>query len=48
MQTSPHSAFTQLPAASGSLTPTQRTEDLIYQAVTIVAILMLLGSVWVF
>ncbi len=48
MQTSPQSACTQLPTASGRLTETRRSEDLVYQAVTVAAILMLLGSVWVF
>ena len=48
MQTSPQSACNPLPAASETATPSRRSEDLIYQAVTIAAILMLLGSIWVF
>jgi len=48
MQTSPHSAYNPLPAATSRSTSSQRSEDLVYQAVTIIAILLLLGSVWVF
>jgi len=48
MQTSPQSACTPLPAVAESTIPSRRSEDLIYQAVTVAAILMLLGSLWVF
>ena len=48
MQTSPQSAFSPLQSASDRTNSSQRSEDLVYQAMTIVAILMLLGSVWVF
>jgi hypothetical protein len=48
MQTSPQSAYAPVPAASGRSTSSTRSEDLVYQAVTIAAILLLLGSVWVF
>ena len=48
MQTSPQAAFSQFPADSGRMTQPTRSEDLAYQVMTVAAILMLLGSVWVF
>ena len=48
MQPSSHSASTSLPEASSPFTPTRQTEDRMYQAMTIAAILMLLGSLWAF
>jgi len=48
MQPSPQTTFTSIPAPVGGRTRSRRTEDLVYQAVTIAAILMVLGSLWIF
>lgn len=46
MQSSPQSASTSV--HMDDATASRRTEDLIYQAVTVVAAVVLLGSLWVF
>jgi hypothetical protein len=48
MQPSSHSASTSLPSASSTFPSSRPAEDKMYQAMTIAAILMLLGSLWVF
>lgn len=48
MQSSPTTASTFTPATTGGSTQSRRAEDLTYQAVTVAAILLLLGSLWVF
>jgi hypothetical protein len=48
MQNSTQSAPVRLPTPDDTGTPTRNREDLAYQAVTIAAILLLLGSLWVF
>jgi hypothetical protein len=48
MQPSSQSASTSLPEASSPFMPTRQAENRMYQAMTIAAILMLLGSLWVF
>lgn len=47
MPTSPLSAPEFISAHAGQ-TRFRRTEDVAYQAVTVAAILMVLGSIWVF
>jgi hypothetical protein len=44
----PSSDSASLPAASGPYGPSHQLEDRIYQAMTIAAMLMLLGSLWAF
>ena len=46
MLSSPQTA--SLPAPGGDSSPSQRADDLAYQAVTVAAILLLLASLWVF
>ena len=46
MQPPSHSA--SLPEASSPFAPSHQLEDRIYQAVTIAAMLVLLGSLWAF
>jgi hypothetical protein len=48
MQASTQSAPSQLSQAGGRVKQPNRSEDLIYQAVTIASILMVLVSAWVF
>jgi hypothetical protein len=48
MQPTPQSASSTLPQPGTGFTGSLRCEDIVYQAVTIVAILLVLGSVWVF
>jgi hypothetical protein len=48
MQTSPQAASSAVPRHSDAPTGPGRHADLIYQAVTVVAVLLLLGSLWVF
>jgi hypothetical protein len=48
MQPSPQTASTSLPAPGGTPDHARRAEGLAYQALTIIAILMILGSVWLF
>ncbi len=37
-----------MPASGGEQARSRQVEDLVYQAVTVAAILMVLGSIWVF
>jgi hypothetical protein len=46
MQTSPQ--YTTLPPEDGRTAQTRSSADLIYPAVTIIAMLLLLGSLWAF
>jgi hypothetical protein len=48
MQTSSPSASTQMPQTSPEAANTYRKEDLVYQAVTVAAILLVLGTLWLF
>jgi hypothetical protein len=48
MQSSPKTASTFVPAPTAGSTQSRKAEDLTYQAVTVAAILLLLGSLWVF
>ncbi len=48
MPTSPQSASTTLPGSTGEQDRTQQPGDLVYQVMTIAAILLLLGSLWAF
>jgi hypothetical protein len=48
MQSSPQSASPSVHTNSEDATISRRTEDLIYQAVTVLAAVILLGSLWVF
>ncbi|HMD77961.1 MAG: hypothetical protein ABSG60_08095 [Terracidiphilus sp.] len=48
MHSSPKTASTFMPATAEGSTQSRRAEDLTYQAVTVAAILLLLGSLWVF
>jgi hypothetical protein len=48
MLSSPQTASATLPAPAGSSAASRRADDLAYQAVTVAAILLLLGSLWVF
>lgn len=48
MQTSPQAASTSVPTHRNAPAGTRTHEDLMYQAVTIAAVLLLLGSLWVF
>jgi hypothetical protein len=48
MQPSPQTASTSLPAPGSGLEPSLQSDGLAYQAVTIIAILMVLVSVWLF
>jgi hypothetical protein len=48
MQPSPQTASSSVPEQTMGAKPSRTCEDLIYQAVTVVAILLLLGSIWVF
>jgi hypothetical protein len=48
MQHAPNTACTSLPNVSSELPQSRESADLVYQAVTIAAILLLLGSLWVF
>jgi len=48
MQPSSHFVADPLQQTSNSFTPSRRSDDLLYQAVTVAAILMLLGSLWAF
>ena len=47
MQTSSQPASSSVPTHTANAAPS-RKEDLLYQAVTVVAVLLLLGSLWVF
>ena len=48
MPTSLPAASTSISAHGGGQARSRRTEDVAYQAVTVAAILMVLGSIWVF
>jgi hypothetical protein len=48
MQTSSQSAPSAQPTSSDHASSARKPEDLAYQAVTIAAILLVLGSLWVF
>jgi hypothetical protein len=48
MQSSTHPESPTLLTSSGGLVEPRRREDLMYQVVTVAAILLVLGSVWVF
>ena len=48
MQTSPPSASTQVPQTSPEAANTYRKEDLVYQVVTVAAILLVLCTLWLF
>jgi hypothetical protein len=48
MQSSPESASATMPASAADSTQSRRADDLVYQAVTVAAILLLLASLWVF
>jgi len=48
MEPSSESVASSLPATGSGLRQSRRYEDIAYQAVTIGAILLVLGSVWVF
>jgi hypothetical protein len=47
MQSTPQTASHRLPTSNAAV-PTRPMEDLIYQIVTVAAILLVLGSLWVF
>jgi hypothetical protein len=48
MQPSPQSASVSVHASPGEIERSFHNDDLIYQVVTIAAILLVLGSLWVF
>jgi hypothetical protein len=48
MQPSSQTASAPLHEVSNNFSPSRRDDDVIYQAVTIAAILMLLSSLWAF
>jgi hypothetical protein len=48
MQSPPQSAPSCLPQAAEASTPSRKRDDIAYQAVTVAAILLVLGSLWLF
>ena len=48
MHTSPLTASTSLPDSAVTLGVSQHADNLVYQAVTVAAMLLLLISIWVF
>jgi hypothetical protein len=48
MQNSPQSAPAGLPQSAERILQPRKRDDLTYQAVTVAAILLLLGSLWLF
>jgi hypothetical protein len=48
MHTSPTSASANLPKTDDEASRPHRLEDVVYQSVTVAAIILLLGSIWVF
>jgi hypothetical protein len=48
MQTSPQAASISMPAFTGGRAHSLHPEDLAYQAMTVAAVLLVLGSLWVF
>lgn len=48
MQPSSQSAAVSIPASAGGIEVSSLRDDRVYQAVTVAAILLVLGSLWVF
>lgn len=48
MHSSTHSVPHPLPPSGNGSQPTRKTDDIVYQIVTLAAILLVLGSIWVF
>jgi hypothetical protein len=48
MQFTPLTASVSMPVHTGEQEQSQQTEDLAYQAMTVVAILLVLASIWIF
>ena len=48
MHSSPPSAVVPVQSPVDAATPPGQREDLVYQAVTVAAIVLLLGSLWLF
>ncbi|HEY6848417.1 MAG TPA: hypothetical protein VI320_19745 [Terracidiphilus sp.] len=48
MHSSPQSAAVPVQSPVNAATPPGQREDLLYQAVTIAAIVLLIGSLWLF
>lgn len=48
MQSSPHIGFHSMVSTENMNPPPRGIEDIVYQLVTVGAILLVLGSVWVF
>jgi hypothetical protein len=48
MHTLPQTACNTLPALQGTSPRSRRAEELAYQSLTVAAVLLLLGSLWVF
>jgi hypothetical protein len=48
MLSSSQSAYPCIPPADAGTAPSPKRDDVAYQAVTVVAILLLLASLWVF
>ena len=48
MQPTPHTASRPLPGSRNGSLRARPTEDVVYQIVTLAAILLVLGSLWVF
>jgi len=48
MQSSPQNAPASLQVGSDASTQSRKAEDLTYQVLTVAAIVLLLGSLWVF
>lgn len=48
METSTQAASSSVHSSNRGVSGSRKTEDLMYQAVTIAAVLLLLGSLWVF
>ena len=48
MQSSPQSASTSLPVQASRMDRSSQPADIVYQTVTIAAMLLLLGSLWLF
>jgi hypothetical protein len=48
MPPSPESASPTLPVSSDTAAPRRKSDDLPYMTMTVVAILLLLGSLWIF
>jgi len=48
MQSSPQAVSTSVPTHDTNSSPAHSRADLMYQLVTVAAVLLLLGSLWVF